>query len=124
MHCYLAHTYGVYHHQPGIGDSITAGVHSEGTPTQAMTYPAQLGEMLNKKYPNKYKVTNLGACGSTMMKGADSPYWQRPQFKALTAAKWDIIIIMLGTIRNLLSPNHLVCLPKRTGHVRASKFSY
>merc|ERR550514_1479150 len=32
-----------------------------------------------------------------MMKGADSPYWKRPQHKALTGAKWDIIIIMLGT---------------------------
>ena len=78
----------------GIGDSITAGVHSEGA---GMTYPGQLETMLNKKYPNKYKVTNLGACGSTMMKGADSPYWKRPQYAALTAAKWDIIIIMLGT---------------------------
>jgi hypothetical protein len=51
--------------------------------------------MLDESYPNKYKVTNLGACGSTMMKGADSPYWKRPQYKALTAAKWDIIIIMV-----------------------------
>lgn len=77
-----------------IGDSITAGVHSEGG---NMTYPAQLQTMLDTKYPGKYKVTNLGACGSTMMKGADSPYWQRPQYKTLTSAKWDIIIIMLGT---------------------------
>lgn len=50
----------------GIGDSITAGVHSEGG---NMTYPAQLQTMLDTKYPGKYKVTNLGACGSTMMKG-------------------------------------------------------
>ena len=49
-----------------IGDSITAGVHSEGG---NMTYPAQLQTMLDTKYPGKYKVTNLGACGSTMMKG-------------------------------------------------------
>jgi len=77
-----------------IGDSITAGVHSEGA---GMTYPGQLQTMLDKSSPGKYKVTNLGACGSTMMKGADSPYWKRPQYKALTSAKWDIIVIMLGT---------------------------
>ena len=28
---------------------------------------------------------------------SNSPYWKRPQYKALTAKKWDIIIIMLGT---------------------------
>lgn len=50
-----------------------------------------------QKYPNKYKVTNLGACGSTMQKAADSPYWKRPQYNALTGSKWDILIIMLGT---------------------------
>jgi lysophospholipase L1-like esterase len=77
-----------------IGDSITAGVHSSGG---NHTYPGQLQIMLDAESPGKYSVTNLGACGSTMMKGADSPFWKRPQYKALTAAKWDIIIIMLGT---------------------------
>ena len=57
------------------------------------TYPGQLQIMLG----DKYKVTNLGACGSTMLKVSNSPYWKRPQYKALTAGKWDIIIIMLGT---------------------------
>jgi lysophospholipase L1-like esterase len=28
---------------------------------------------------------------------AFSPYWERPQFQALVKAKWDILIIMLGT---------------------------
>ena len=73
-----------------IGDSITAGVHSTGG---NHTYPGQLQIMLG----DKYKVTNLGACGSTMLKVSNSPYWKRPQYKALTAGKWDIIIIMLGT---------------------------
>ena len=77
-----------------IGDSITAGVHSSGG---NHTYPGQLQILLDAKYPGKYKVTNLGACGSTMMKGADSPYWKRSQYTALTTAKWDTIIIMLGT---------------------------
>ncbi len=74
-----------------VGDSITAGAHSSG-PT--MTYPAQLQAMLD---PAKYVVTNLGACGSTMQKGADSPYWQRPQYTTLVNNTWDIIVIMLGT---------------------------
>jgi lysophospholipase L1-like esterase len=73
-----------------IGDSITAGVHSTGG---NHTYPGQLQIMLG----DKYKVTNLGACGSTMLKVSNSPYWKRPQYKALTAGKWDIIVIMLGT---------------------------
>jgi len=74
-----------------VGDSITAGAHSSGN---AFTYPSQLQAMLD---PTKYSVTNLGACGSTMQKNADSPYWKRPQFTALTGAKWDIVVIMLGT---------------------------
>ena len=77
-----------------IGDSITAGVHSSGG---NHTYPGQLQILLDGAYPGKYKVTNLGACGSTMMKGANSPFWKRPQFSTLTSNKWDIIIIMLGT---------------------------
>ena len=73
-----------------VGDSITAGVCSSG-PNE--TWPAQLQAMIG----DGYKVTNLGACGSTMMKDANSPYWRRPQHKALISAKWDIITIMLGT---------------------------
>jgi len=73
-----------------VGDSITAGVHSSGG---NHTYPGQLQIMLG----DGYKVTNLGACGSTMLKKGDSPYWQRSQFKTLNSSKWDIIIIMLGT---------------------------
>ena len=46
-----------------------------------------------------------------MMKGADSPYWKRPQYKALTAAKWDIIIIML--VRDG-PPPPLLLLPPRS----------
>ena len=74
-----------------VGDSITAGAHSSG-PTK--TYPAQLQGMLNA---SQYSVTNLGACGSTMQKNADSPYWKRPQYAALTAGRWDMVVIMLGT---------------------------
>ena len=77
-----------------IGDSIAAGVHSTGG---NHTYPGQLQIVLDESHPGKYKVTNLGACGSTMLKVSNSPYWKRPQFKTLTQNKWDIIIIMLGT---------------------------
>jgi len=73
-----------------VGDSITAGVHASSSNT---TYPSRL----QAKLGNKYKVTNLGACGSTMLRNGDSPFWKRPQYQALTAAKWDVIIIMLGT---------------------------
>jgi lysophospholipase L1-like esterase len=78
-----------------IGDSITAGVHSSGG---IHPYPQQLQILLDAKHgKGKYAVTNLGACGSTMLKISNSPYWERPQFKTLTAAKWDIVTIMLGT---------------------------
>jgi len=61
-----------------VGDSITAGAHSSGN---NFTYPSQLQAMLD---PAVYSVTNLGACGSTMQKGADSPYWNRPQYQVST----------------------------------------
>ena len=52
------------HRTPRL-QSITAGVHSSGG---NHTYPGQLQIMLDIQYPGKYKVTNLGACGSTMLK--------------------------------------------------------
>lgn len=73
-----------------VGDSITAGAHASNA---SMAYPQQLQAMLD---PTKYAVTNLGACGSTMQRKGDSPYWQRPQFTALNSSKWDIVVIMLG----------------------------
>lgn len=78
-----------------IGDSITAGVCSSGG---IHPYPQQLQILLDNQYgEGKYSVTNLGACGSTLLKKSNSPYWQRNQYKALTAGKWDIVTIMLGT---------------------------
>eukprot|EP00035_Acanthoeca_spectabilis_P020900 m.435162 g.435162 ORF g.435162 m.435162 type:complete len:411 (-) comp17818_c0_seq1:77-1309(-) len=77
-----------------VGDSITAGVHSSGG---NHTYPGQLQILLDASFPGKFAVTNLGACGSTMLKKSNSPYWERPQFTTLKNGKWDIIIIMLGT---------------------------
>jgi hypothetical protein len=55
------------------------------------TYPSQLQNLLG----DRYNVTNLGACGSTLQREGDSPYWERPQFQTLVNNVWDIIIIMV-----------------------------
>ena len=49
---------------------------------------------------SKYNVTNLGACGATLQKEGDSPYWKRPQFQALINGTWDIVIIMVSRRRS------------------------
>jgi len=78
-----------------IGDSITAGVCSSGGDSP---YPQQLQLLLDAAHgKDTYSVTNLGACGSTMLKKGDSPFWKRPQYDALVAGQWDIVTIMLGT---------------------------
>ena len=78
-----------------IGDSITAGVHSSGGDHP---YPQQLQLLLDAAHGRgAYSVTNLGACGSTMLKKGNSPFWKRPQYTALLQGRWDIITIMLGT---------------------------
>lgn len=76
-----------------VGDSITAGAHSSGA---NMTYPAQLQRLVDPT-GTKVAITNLGACGSTLQKEGDSPYWQRPQYGALVNNTWDVVVIMLGT---------------------------
>lgn len=78
-----------------VGDSITAGAHSSGG---TYTYPGQLQILLDQTHgADAYSVTNLGACGSTMLKKGNSPYWSRPQYETLIANTWDIIVILLGT---------------------------
>jgi lysophospholipase L1-like esterase len=78
-----------------IGDSITAGVCSSGGDHP---YPSQLQILLDKAYgEGVYSVTNMGACGATMLKSGDMPYWSKRQYRTLTSNKWDIIAIMLGT---------------------------
>lgn len=74
-----------------VGDSITAGAHASNS---SMAYPQQLQRMLNE---TEYAVTNLGECGSTMQKHADSPYWDRASYQTLIKNTWDIVVIMLGT---------------------------
>ena len=78
-----------------IGDSITAGVCSSGG---SHPYPSQLQMLLDTSHgAGSYSVTNLGESGSTMLKKADSPYWQRSSYITLTTNNWDIVTIMLGT---------------------------
>merc|ERR1712032_1073639 len=78
-----------------VGDSITAVGH---TSSKAHQYPSQLQSLLDReKGIGKYSVTNLGRCGATLRKSGELPYWRTAQFKALTAATWDVVIIMLGT---------------------------
>jgi hypothetical protein len=88
-----------------IGDSITAGSNLPANNSLFVnknnSYPAQLQALLG----DGYSVTNLGACGSDMIRNvtnrtaspAFSPYWERAQFQALIKGKWDILVIMLGT---------------------------
>lgn len=53
-----------------VGDSITAGVHSSGG---IHPFPAQLQIMLDQAHgKGTYAVTNLGACGSMMLKNSSS----------------------------------------------------
>lgn len=73
-----------------VGDSITAGYRAS---SGAHTYPSVLGKLLG----DRFQVTNLGEGGATMQSKADSPYLLRPGFRALSSAKWDVIILMLGT---------------------------
>lgn len=78
-----------------VGDSITAVGHSSD---KAHQYPSQLQTMLDvTRGQGTYSVTNLGACGATLSKTGASPYWKRPQYQGLVGAKWDIVILMLGT---------------------------
>lgn len=78
-----------------VGDSITAGACSSGG---NHPYPQQLQLLLDDAYgAGKFSVTNLGSGGSTMLKKSNAPYWERSQYARLTAGKWDIVTIMLGS---------------------------
>ena len=78
-----------------VGDSITAVGH---TSCKAAQYPSQLQDIFDEKHGNgTYSVTNLGTCGTTLQKNGAKPYWTSATYKALVAATWDIVIVMLGT---------------------------
>lgn len=78
-----------------VGDSITAGYLASPA---SNAYPARLQQMLDAKFGNgSYEVSNFGAGGATVQRGADSPYWNRTQFAQWTNSTWDIVVMMLGT---------------------------
>ena len=113
-----------------VGDSITFGQGVQNR--EANCYPAVLGRLLG----SNYEVVNFGVSGATLMRNGDYPYWDLPEFKAVTDFRPNIIILMLGTndtkvnnwlrkaqfgpdLRNLLDhfsklpglPHIYVCLP-------------
>jgi len=69
-----------------VGDSITAG-----------GWPQIMQASLNAKYPGKYNVINFGECGSTMQRGADSPYVKRASWPRVLNTSAQVLVIMLGT---------------------------
>lgn len=85
-----------------VGDSITEGV---GAADDTHNYPAALGNLLGAQYSriwppssseSSFSVTNLGNSGKTMMRSADFPYWNTPEFANLKISRPDIVFIMLG----------------------------
>jgi hypothetical protein len=61
-----------------------------------------LQDLLDQRHGNgTYSVTNLGTCGATLQKDGALPYWATPTYKALVAARWDVIIVMLGVRRSV-----------------------
>ena len=78
-----------------VGDSITAGYKASNAST---AYPGVLQRLFNRKYgPGAYEVHNFGAGGATVQRHADSPYWNRTQYKSFVSGKYDVVILMLGT---------------------------
>lgn len=78
-----------------VGDSITAVGH---TSQAKFHWPNQLQAILDSREGvGKYSVTNLGICGTTLSDHGAFPYKTSGGYKALVAAKWDIIFVMLGT---------------------------
>ena len=76
-----------------VGDSITAGYLASNA---SMKYPARLQVKLDAKFGNgSYIVSNFGAGGATVQKGADCPYWNRTQFGQWVNGTYDIVVMML-----------------------------
>ena len=74
-----------------IGDSITEG---SGLPDPGKnSYPGQLQSLLG----DKWKVSNFGLGGRTLLKKGDIPYWKEKAYQDALALSPDVVIIMLGT---------------------------
>jgi len=85
-----------------VGDSITQGFRGIWSAPSEHAYPSQLQALLG----TGFDVVNIGNPGSTLSKaGMDgageykstAAYWDRPQFVELTSARWDVVVVMLGT---------------------------
>lgn len=78
-----------------VGNSITYGALLANPATEC--YPAQLGNMLSEVYGDTVEIKNFSVSGRTMMRSAETPLWNEPQF--LSALKYvpDICLILLGT---------------------------
>src|SRR6187551_2094406 len=74
-----------------VGNSITYGA----TVAQRVqnNYPKQLDDLLG----GAWDVRNYGVSGTTMLKNADNPYWDKRQFSTAKSFNPDYIIIELGT---------------------------
>ena len=78
-----------------VGDSITAGYLASN---KSMAYPGRLQAQLTARFgEGSYIVSNFGAGGATVQRGADSPYWNRTQFAQWINGTYDVVIMMLGT---------------------------
>lgn len=72
-----------------VGDSITQGAGAE----RGKSYPDQLQALLG----DKYKVSNFGVSGRTLLQKGDFPYRKEKKYQDALALQPDIVIIMLGT---------------------------
>jgi lysophospholipase L1-like esterase/fibronectin type 3 domain-containing protein len=74
-----------------IGNSITAGAGTADPTSQS--YPSQLRTSLG----SGYEVGNFGHSGATMLKNADTPYWNQAEYPASKSSNPNIVVIKLGT---------------------------
>ena len=72
-----------------VGASITQG---HGA-TPGMSYPDQLQRILG----GKWKVSNFGVSGTTMMRVGQHPYWNEAACRAAHDLQPDAVVILLGT---------------------------
>jgi acyl-CoA thioesterase I len=74
-----------------VGNSITYGA----TVAQRVknNYPKQLDDLLG----GAWDVRNFGVSGTTMLKNADNPYWNKNQYTSAKSLNPDYVIIELGT---------------------------
>jgi lysophospholipase L1-like esterase len=74
-----------------VGDSITYGAGVESR--ELNNYPAVLGKFLG----SRFEVRNFGVSGATLLRKGDKPYWNLPEFRAVTDFNPQVVILKLGT---------------------------